>query len=52
MTAQNFPFLSTLIHELGHGFGLTHAVSAPLSELRQLLGVNRPLLLQCGKFAF
>ena len=25
MTAQNFPFLSTLIHELGHGFGLTHA---------------------------
>ena len=25
MTAQNFPFLSTLIHELGHAFGLTHA---------------------------
>ena len=25
MTEQNFPFLSTLIHELGHGFGLTHA---------------------------
>ena len=25
MTAQSFPFLSTLIHELGHSFGLTHA---------------------------
>ena len=25
MTVQNYPFLSTLIHELGHAFGLTHA---------------------------
>jgi hypothetical protein len=25
MTGQNFPFLSTLVHELGHAFGLTHA---------------------------
>ena len=25
MTAENFPFLSTLIHELGHAFGLTNA---------------------------
>ena len=25
MTAKNFPFLSTLIHELGHAFGLFHA---------------------------
>ena len=31
---------------------LAQSVSAALSELRLLLGVNRRLLLQCGKFGF